>query len=112
MTMANASMSLTESTDRFERFLLLPKFSYAVPKGTTGSSTTTTTDPVVTAETVRTTFNAKLGDQYTATSQELAQLNNLTITKGAAAVNNALKKLPGTANTAKTIIDFVLAAFK
>ena len=112
LVMANASMSLTESTDRFERFILLPKFTYVVPKGPGGSSTPGTDGTTDIPESVWAVFNEKLGDQYRATAQQLAVINNLAVTKGAANVVNALKKLPGTANTAGKIIEFVVAAFK
>ena len=111
MTMANASMSLTESTDRFERFLLLPKFSYTVPKAPGGSSTPGTGDTTVTAETVFSTFRAKISDASKFTADVQAKLKALSDAKGAGAVNNALQSIKGNRTTAQ-LLAFVLSAVK
>lgn len=110
LVMANASMSLTESTDRLERFIQLPKFTYKVPKGSGTPGTPGTTDPTVTAETVWSTWLAKLGDQYTTTQATRDTLDRYITEKGAATVNNILKSFTTTANTPETLLNAVIQA--
>lgn len=108
---ATASMSLTESTDRLERFILLPKFSYRVPKGTGGGGADKDKETTATAESVWSKFRTKIADKYTITNAEKDTLNKLIEQKGASAVLSAIS-LPGTKTyRPATVIDHVMKAF-
>lgn len=108
---ATASMSLTESTDRLERFILLPKFSYSVPKGSARGGADKDKETTATAESVWSKFKTKIDDKYTITNADRDTLNKLITERGASAVLAAIA-LPGTKTyTPATVLDYVMKAF-
>ena len=109
--MANASMSLTESTDRLERFVTLPKFSYSVPRGSSTTTTTTTGGGEGNSEAAWYAFNQAMGDKYTITNATRSTVNTYIQKHGGNAVKQALAQARGNENSPATLVDFIIKAF-
>jgi hypothetical protein len=105
---ANASMSLTESTDRLERFLLLPKFTYKVPRG---SSTTTTGGPSGnqdSAESVYAAFRTKIGGAFSESIKK--ELAILAQREGATNITNIIRG--SSIRSERALLSYILTALK